>query len=85
MLLGFALPESPVFLLSKGKMAEAEASLAQIAKFNGIPLQFNPKDFADWDKQELGTSIMDSPGSIISHRNSRLSQGSTSPRVVPRS
>ena len=31
----FAMPESPIWLLEKGKMKELEAAMRKIAKFNG--------------------------------------------------
>jgi MFS family permease len=81
LVLTFLMPESPVFLLTKGRMVEAEAALARIAKINGKPLQFNPNDFSDWNKQELCTSFIESPVCVSPNR----SFGSTSPRVRARS
>ena len=42
------LPESPVYLLNKGKIQEGEEALAKIAKVNGATLRFEYRDFADW-------------------------------------
>ena len=80
-ILTFMLPESPVYLLTRGKMAEAEVALARIAKINGKPLQFNPNDFSDWHKQELETSMIESPISGVSP----MSLSSRSGRIRRRS
>jgi hypothetical protein len=65
-LLCFMLPESPIFLLTKGRLEEAEIALSKIAAISGKPLQFNPNDFADWDVQLTQATILDSPGSVHS-------------------
>jgi hypothetical protein len=80
-ILTFMLPESPVYLLTRGRMAEAEVALARIAKINGKPLQFNPNDFSDWHKQELETSMIESPISGVSP----MSLSSRSGRIRRRS
>jgi hypothetical protein len=66
LILTFMLPESPVYLLNKGKLEEAEIALNKIAKINNRLLQFNPKDFKDWDMQDQMAVILDSPGSAHS-------------------
>lgn len=48
-LLTMMLPESPVFLLSKGHFEKAEIALSKMAAISGKPLNFNPSFFADWD------------------------------------
>lgn len=44
-ILCFYLPESPVFLIQRGRLKEAEKALQKIAKMNGKELNFNYADF----------------------------------------
>ena len=69
LVISLTLPESPVYLLSKGKLKEGEEALAKIAKVNGATLRFDYNEFSDWASQETATYILESPGSVGSYRS----------------